>query len=585
MSLLRQLPGIHSRLVVLLIVLTLTGSPWMKPAEARALGFGGELCHAVTADETPPPRYQCAGEPEGYQDRHLWLRVDPALLPRDAGGGPLTLLIHQTRFERVEVLFRYADHQILRQEAKLGDFASRWRIGGQLLFSAPARPAPLVSVTIHFTHLSSHKLLRIRLFASPAANRDLAIAALLVGASLTLLLAGGIYNLALAVAARRTYLVWHGLWALCVFLWGLVWSQAALIVVPGIAGTVSSQIGTFLACLAVAIATISVMTALAGALSRRVRIGVIGLGVLVAMLGVPLAILTGPAIMPLANVLAFLTLANLIAVAACMTRAWRRGSIEARDLSKAWAIPMAVLALTMIVDLDTQLFGGGSQIAVLFASAFQSMWLALAATRRLARLRTELDAARAAEVALAELANRDPLTGLFNRRGFVARLYHLCAAAPATPLGLLLIDVDLFKSINDRFGHEAGDTVLRTMASYFRGLEAEGNFTGRMGGEEFIIAAPGLSAFALEQFAERVRAAIEALDHGEVSRHRPVTASIGVARGTTATPFQQLYASADRALYEAKHAGRNRVIFPASDNEASREMMERDQLAFPWSGT
>jgi diguanylate cyclase (GGDEF)-like protein len=555
------------------------------PAQARALRLGGELCHAVTAEGTLPPRYRCTGEPNGYQDRNLWLRVDPALLRRGAGGGPLTLLIHQTRFERIEVLFRYADDQILRQEARRGDFASRWRIGGQLLFSAPARPAPLVSVTMRFTHLSSHELLRIRLFASPAANRDLAVAALLVGASLTLLLAGGIYNLALAVAARRMYLVWHGLWALCVFAWGLVWSQAALIVVPRIAGTVSSQIGTFLACLAVAIATISVMTALTDALSRRIRVGVMGLGALVALLGIPLAILTGPAIIPLANVLAFLTLANLLAVAACMARAWRRGSIEARDLSKAWAIPMAVLALTMVVDLDTQLFGGGSQIAVLFASAFQSMWLALAVTRRLARLRTELDAARAAEVALAELANRDPLTGLFNRRGFVARLYHLCAAAPATPLGLLLIDVDLFKSINDRFGHEAGDTVLRAMASYFRELEADGNFTGRMGGEEFIIAAPGLSAFALEQFAERVRAAIEALDHGEVSRHRPVTASIGVARGTTATPFQKLYASADRALYEAKHAGRNRVVFPASDNDGSREMMERDQLAFPWSGS
>jgi diguanylate cyclase (GGDEF)-like protein len=550
-------------------------------ARAQSLHLGDQLCSAVTTDpRNPPAMFRCTPTPAGYEDRTLWLNADISRRAEASAGG--TLLVHQTRFDKLLVIWRYADGMVLRREVRRGDYGPYWKIGGQVAFSAPRRDARLVSATMGFTHLSSHTLLRMRLFTPATANRDMAVAALMVGGTLTLLLCGAIYNLAMAVAVRRHFLAWHGLWAMCVFVWGLIWSQSVLIVVPGLAGTLSGQICTFLACLAIGLATGSAVSALRQFLPRPLRAVTIMTGLLCAAAGIPASLASGTALAQLSPVLAALTLVDLAAVTLCLILAHRRGSEESRQLAVTWVVPMATLALTMFVDLDARLFGGGSQIAVLFASALQGIWLSIAVTRRLSVMRVELDAARAAEVALAELANRDPLTGLLNRRGFLVRLYEQARPQQDIAIGLLLIDIDLFKSINDRFGHEAGDTVLRNLAAYFRTLEADGCITGRLGGEEFMLAVHGLTALHLEQLAERIRAELAALDHGMISRQRSVTASIGVAQGSSATSFQKLYAAADRALYQAKHSGRNRVVFPHGDDMASREVLERDQLSFSW---
>src|SRR3546814_12713360 len=100
---------------------------------------------------------------------------------------------------------------------------------------------------------------------------------------------------------------------------------------------------------------------------------------------------------------------------------------------------------------------------LLLASALQTVWLSIATTLHLSRFRAERDTARAAQAELRELAERDPLTGLLNRRGFVDRTETAHAGAGHS-FGLLLIDVDHFKAINDRYGHDAGDRVLRRLA-------------------------------------------------------------------------------------------------------------------------
>jgi diguanylate cyclase (GGDEF)-like protein len=278
-----------------------------------------------------------------------------------------------------------------------------------------------------------------------------------------------------------------------------------------------------------------------------------------------------------------LVLAELAAASLCIGWGWRRGSGEARDLARSWALPMAMLGLTQLFDFNATLFGGGPQIAVLSASALQTVWLSITTTLRLSQMRVELDQARAARSALAELANRDPLTGLLNRRGFVDYLHQTFVDGNEAPLALLLMDVDLFKGVNDQFGHEAGDAVLCRIADCLRRLERELSIAGRMGGEEFVLAVSGLSSVALAQFAERVRETIGQCDHGEVSQHRAVTVSIGVAEGSTRTTFQKLYGAADRALYDAKRGGRNRVIFHKGAIDLQlREELERDQFTFRW---
>jgi diguanylate cyclase (GGDEF)-like protein len=551
-------------------------------AEARALGRGQEQCFAVAPADMPPPdrAFRCSVQPSGYQDSALWLRFD--LTPADSSSGAPVILVHQTRFDRLVVLFHYADRTVARQEIRRGDYASYWRIGGQVAFEAPLHGRPPTRVTLGLSHLASHKLLRIRVLPAASANRDLAIAAVLAGGSITLLLIAGIYNLSLAMAVHRPTLAWQGLWAVCMVLWGLFWSQIALIVLPGVAGTPAAQTCTLLACLAIAAATISVVSGLAQLLPRWLGRLAIGIGLLIVAIGLPASLVTGSSVDIFAPMLDALVLVDLAAVIAYLAWAWRHGDGEARDLVKAWSLQMAVLGLTQIFDFNDLFFGGGPQIAVLSASALQTVWLSVSTTLRLSGMRAELEEARATGSALAEIASRDPLTGLLNRRGFVGCLDETFRGGNDAPLALLLMDVDLFKAINDRFGHETGDDVLCRIAAFLRRLERELCIAGRMGGEEFVIAVSGLTSFALAQFAERVRTGLAACDHGEVSRQRAVTVSIGVSEGSTRTPFQKLYAAADRALYDAKNGGRNRVVFHSGAPDVQSRELERDQLSFGW---
>jgi diguanylate cyclase (GGDEF)-like protein len=157
-------------------------------------------------------------------------------------------------------------------------------------------------------------------------------------------------------------------------------------------------------------------------------------------------------------------------------------------------------------------------------------------------------------------ASTDPLTGMLNRRGFseaCARVIEREAKA-GRPVTVMIFDIDHFKSINDRFGHPAGDEMLRLFSTVVVSNLRISDLSGRIGGEEFAALLP----CALEEgvlVAERVREAFET--SGVVVDEGPVdtTVSIGVAGGPAGTELEVLLASADTALYQAKRGGRNRV--------------------------
>src|SRR3546814_3763286 len=124
-----------------------------------------------------------------------------------------------------------------------------------------------------------------------------AMLAALIGAALTLLLVGAVYNLSLALAVRRQFLLWHGVWAACVLVWGTIWSQLELIVVPGLAGTAAAQICTFLACIATTAATVSAVTSVErSTLPRWASVTTIALGLGIGVYGVPAALVRDAAI-------------------------------------------------------------------------------------------------------------------------------------------------------------------------------------------------------------------------------------------------------------------------------------------------
>ena len=166
-----------------------------------------------------------------------------------------------------------------------------------------------------------------------------------------------------------------------------------------------------------------------------------------------------------------------------------------------------------------------------------------------------------AKEALRREASRDSLTSLWNRKAILDILERdlLRAERDHDPVGVIMIDVDHFKSINDSRGHAAGDAVLRIIASGIAAVVRPYDSVGRCGGEEFLIVAPGCGLAETWELAERVRNHVAGCVINVGGSPVRVTISLGIATGDCAADSEKLLHAADAALYQAKNAGRNRV--------------------------
>jgi diguanylate cyclase (GGDEF)-like protein len=173
---------------------------------------------------------------------------------------------------------------------------------------------------------------------------------------------------------------------------------------------------------------------------------------------------------------------------------------------------------------------------------------------------------------LSRLAMLDPLTGVFNRRTFEERAQHVIAEAAGEfrPLSLLAVDIDHFKHVNDEFGHEGGDEALRLVVALMRETLAEGQILSRIGGEEFAVLLPGADEPEAAATAERLRRHLESSAVDVNGRQLFLQISAGVATlGPGVETLSTLLRAADRALYAAKRAGRNRVTTSSALAEAA----------------
>lgn len=163
---------------------------------------------------------------------------------------------------------------------------------------------------------------------------------------------------------------------------------------------------------------------------------------------------------------------------------------------------------------------------------------------------------------LQHMAAHDPLTGVFNARAYYAACDQaiLLAKRNNKPYAVMFVDLDHFKSINDTWGHEAGDTVLCLVAQTLTQGVRQSDIVARIGGEEFSVFLPNTDMDGALKLAENIRVAIEQLMPEICKERRKVTASIGVARNLHSTQsMQDIQRMADQAMYDAKAQGRNRV--------------------------
>ncbi|NBC49920.1 MAG: diguanylate cyclase [Gammaproteobacteria bacterium] len=233
----------------------------------------------------------------------------------------------------------------------------------------------------------------------------------------------------------------------------------------------------------------------------------------------------------------------IAAIGACRGSPCLRARSELRDAGVSVGVLELGMALRPLL-LQTVIIGG---IATLVGLIAISLFCGIPMRRW-----------RESEQRAHFLAEHDPLTELLNRQA-AERVYereHARASRHGLPLSVLIFDIDHFKQINDHYGHNRGDQVLRSLTALVR-EELRGSDTlVRWGGEEFVIIAPHTSEDLAVQLGEKLRGALQT---ATVGIPEPVTISIGVSRCQRADSLYTAVDRADQALYRAKHAGRNRV--------------------------
>ncbi|MGE8601931.1 biofilm regulation diguanylate cyclase SiaD [Bordetella trematum] len=169
---------------------------------------------------------------------------------------------------------------------------------------------------------------------------------------------------------------------------------------------------------------------------------------------------------------------------------------------------------------------------------------------------------------LEETARRDPLTGLFNRRALMEMIRRQVQRSARTGQGFVvaMLDVDHFKSVNDRYGHDTGDRVLVELANVLLQSIRATDQCGRWGGEEFLLLLPDTSLTAAQPALDRVVEGVRALSVGVGDETLRLTVSVGMADHRLGETFSETLSRADQALYLAKHDGRDRVALSAGQS-------------------
>lgn len=238
--------------------------------------------------------------------------------------------------------------------------------------------------------------------------------------------------------------------------------------------------------------------------------------------------------------------------------------LSIRSKTTVWlgTIAGTVFCVLAAFVVDIPIFGDMTSAQLRRALAVHT-WLPVAlAGPLLFLLLSKIRALALAHDEMAKLAMTDALTGMLNRGAFTmmveAYLEHASEARSGEHGSLLVVDVDHFKSVNDRFGHGAGDEALRRISQVMQSAIRSTDLVGRIGGEEFAVFLPAANAPQAVQVAERIREHVSTIEFPDAGQYL-LSVSIGGVNFSRARKFDILFKAADRCLYLAKERGRNRV--------------------------
>lgn len=389
-----------------------------------------------------------------------------------------------------------------------------------------------------------------------AHDRNLALA---YGAGVGMLLLTILFHSSLFFAIRRRFQLIYCLHVGVLLVYGLCYSNIVRLIAPWLTADGVSRV---LGC-AMGLATATGIAFIVEFLGRELLPRRLAAWATVSFGGSIFAGLSyavaPPALVPtvyyIGNIAALNTLVTTAVIVAIGCAKRRPG---AAVLAAGWAMPIVVsllYPLRAIGLVPSDWIPDGLMMA---AATLECLILSLPVTARIRTLRVEHERAQERHSILERQAQTDALTGLANRRGFRDALDRAGAGLlPGAPLSVLVIDIDHFKRVNDRYGHGTGDMILQHVAGHVARMAGAGAIVARHGGEEFVVALAGHDLPRAGTIAERIRATVgESFDPD--STLPAVTVSIGVATGPFAA-MDALLSEADRALYRAKEAGRDRV--------------------------
>lgn len=275
--------------------------------------------------------------------------------------------------------------------------------------------------------------------------------------------------------------------------------------------------------------------------------------VVLVFIGIVITLLLGDRISESLLAISFNLLTTISMVALGLTTLRQRQLARSYYLS-ATLCGMLGTAITILTIWGALPFTGWTYGAIKVGIIIQATLLALGLSLKVRQQQRE-------KMLAENLAERDPLTGLLNRRGFnqqASALWSNCARNQR-PLTLAMLDLDHFKGLNDQYGHDFGDLALQAVGKILQQSCRGGDLATRWGGEEFILLLPETDLPEALALSERLRLAIQALGLQADGQAVNISCSFGVAQRTDQAQLEQLINEADRRLYSAKQSGRNRV--------------------------
>lgn len=544
------------------LILALAAAPSAAAPPARANGSAPdpvryERCFAdgTRADSlTASHQWTCGEASHSIAAERVFIRFEIA--PNSPQ--PSYLEARRAAFAEGHVLLAGADGSTRLVRFNPADLESSRR-GGHFRFPLPALEAPVTRVVAAFD-LPTHRMTleKASLVAAGAhdflgAHRLLLVVAALCG----MLLMPLMFNVAFYRILRERFVLWHSALAITLLLSVVVGSGLSFYL-GNIPVMTLSAINTLLFGFSVGAAGMFAHSFIEpdklDPLLRRALRFAAGWAVLCSTLHAVFPFVLRPVQSDLYYVAYVPVLAVYVLV---LVDALRRGSRAARFQALGWG-PMVVVCLVRLVSGLVPSIPNNDAMLLFYAGCVvEVLATTLGVADRFMAIKDQRDRARTEARVLESLSERDALTGLLNRRVIEDRFTTLRAEGFTT---IAVLDLDHFKRINDHYGHTVGDEVLRVVA---RALQPDDDtLVLRMGGEEFLLLLRGKDAkrraeARRQAIAVRVAQEIEGLD-------RPQTASMGLVEAPPETlpntSFADLYARADRLLYDAKQAGRNRTL-------------------------